>query len=328
MDFSSFAKWLKVLLLLSVLVLLVGILIYANDTKLILTVDNPITIIEAKYNNNSQTITVSPTSKTLPKTKYSVLIDNTLFTQDFSVSWNQLELNINKLKTISHHLSTDEAKAIELHPSYSTMIYKAEHTYPKAWVILPSLALILICFLIYSKCHKPQQIKETWNTNQASPPIDETSNPASKPGELFSRLLNQALTIMDETAKWYSNEDKANRELVSCLNSILYQYDTKGKAIYHYYLGDGRTIDAKIYHILMEGKLSPSQSEIDRLLGQLSDYTKYSNEIHIVIYGSLSDMAKSRILNEISDRYPDIVFLDYLNNPKRQRKNLNEEASP
>jgi len=125
--------------------------------------------------------------------------------------------------------------------------------------------------------------------------------------------LHKALSIMDTTAKWYDNEDEANRELVTCLKSL------NVDAIYGYRLPNGRTADAKVGNVLVEGKLSPDTGEVDRLLGQLTDYTQYGNKVNIVVYGRLTSEARRRIENEIQFRYLNRVFLTYLNNPKRLR---------
>jgi len=122
---------------------------------------------------------------------------------------------------------------------------------------------------------------------------------------------------MDSTAKWYNNEEEANRELVTCLKA-----QGISDVRYQYRLDNGRTADAKVGNVLIEGKLSPDTSEVDRLLGQLSDYTQYSNKVNVVIYGRLDKDARRRIENEIHLRYTGRVFLTCLNNPKRQRAPL------
>jgi hypothetical protein len=130
----------------------------------------------------------------------------------------------------------------------------------------------------------------------------------------IDRHLKKALETMDTTARWYNNEEEANRKLVTCLkaqgiNDVIYQYKLK----------NGRTVDAKFGDCLIEGKLSPSTDEIDRLIGQISDYVQYANKLNIVIYGLLDREAKRRIEQEIQSRYLNKVFLTYLDEPRRQR---------
>jgi len=125
--------------------------------------------------------------------------------------------------------------------------------------------------------------------------------------------LSKALQLMDSTAKWYNNEDEANRELVTCLKSL------NVDAAYGYKLPNGRIADAKVGDMLIEGKLSPDTAEVDRLIGQLSDYTQYGDKLNVVIYGQLSNNARRRIENEIHLKYIGRVFLTYLNNPQRKR---------
>jgi Ca2+/Na+ antiporter len=132
----------------------------------------------------------------------------------------------------------------------------------------------------------------------------------------IDKYLHKALQIMDTTSKWYNNEDEANRELVSVLKA------QNIDAVYLHRLSNGRTADARVGNVLIEGKLSPDTSEIDRLIGQISDYVQYSNgnKINIVIYGELTQDAKNRIGREIKLRYAGQVFLSYLDNPQRLRK--------
>lgn len=133
------------------------------------------------------------------------------------------------------------------------------------------------------------------------------------PMDEVGRDIRTALEIMDSTAKWYNNEDEANRELVTSLRA-------RGiDATYQFSLPNGRVADARVRGVLVEGKLSPDTTETDRLLGQLIDYAQYSNKVNVVIYGQLSREARRRIENEIQSRYPNRVFLTYLTNPRRQR---------
>jgi hypothetical protein len=130
----------------------------------------------------------------------------------------------------------------------------------------------------------------------------------------IDKILRKALETMDSTGRWYNNEEEANRELVTCLKA---QGITD--VIYQYRLGNGRIADVKVGNCLIECKLSPSTDEVDRLIGQLSDYTQYANKLNVVIYGKFDREARRRIENEIGSRYAHKVFLTYLNNPRRQR---------
>lgn len=125
--------------------------------------------------------------------------------------------------------------------------------------------------------------------------------------------IDKALGIMDKTAKWYNDENVANQELASTLKALNFD------AVYGYGLPNGRTVDVKVGDVLIEGKLSPNTAEVDRLIGQLSDYTRYGSKLNVVIYGKLENEARRRIENEIHARYSNQVFLTYLNNPKRLR---------
>jgi hypothetical protein len=128
----------------------------------------------------------------------------------------------------------------------------------------------------------------------------------------IDKHLRKALEIMDTTAKWYNDEKEANRELVTCLKAWGVE------AVLGYRLPNGRIVDAKVGDFLIEGKVAPDTSGVDRLIGQLSDYTQYGNKLNVVIYGWLSKEARKRIENEILQRYANKVFLTYLDNPERQ----------
>lgn len=131
-------------------------------------------------------------------------------------------------------------------------------------------------------------------------------------GELENHLL-VALEAMDTTGKTYADEAEANKELVTVLKS---QGHT---AIYEFRLSDGRTADAKVDNVLIEGKLAPGTDDVDRLLGQLQSYCQHPYKVNIVIYGYTKKELLKRIENEILERYQGKVFLTYLNNPKRRR---------
>lgn len=131
----------------------------------------------------------------------------------------------------------------------------------------------------------------------------------------IGEYIYKALQIMDTTHKWYDDEGEANRELVSVLKAQGLE-----NVIYQYNLPNGRTVDIKVNDALIECKLSPSTSEVDRLIGQLNEYTKYSDEVHLTIFGQLDNYGRERIENEIDDRYENHVFLNYLDNPQRQRR--------
>jgi hypothetical protein len=127
--------------------------------------------------------------------------------------------------------------------------------------------------------------------------------------------IQQALMVMDTTHKWYTDENEANRELVDCLK--IQGFDVE----YQPRLSNGSIADARIDNIIIEGKLSPHKADIDRLLGQLTEYTQIAEKVIIVIYGKLDEYAQNRIMFEVAKNYPDQVFLSYLDNPQRHRRN-------
>ena len=123
-------------------------------------------------------------------------------------------------------------------------------------------------------------------------------------------ILN-ALEIMDTTHKWYNDENEANRELVDFLKMQGFNAEYQPRLV------NGSMADARVDDIIIEGKLSPNKADIDRLLGQLTEYTRLKNKVIVVIFGRLDQYTRERI----EQRYLQKVFLSYLDNPRRHRRN-------
>lgn len=132
--------------------------------------------------------------------------------------------------------------------------------------------------------------------------------------EIHGKII-EALKIMDSTRKYYADEEQANSELVSTLGAL------KVEATREYKLKDGRVADIKIAgsDFVIEGKLSPTAGEVDRLIGQLQGYCSIGCKVNIVIFGRLEKTARKRIEDEINDRYQKSVFLSCLDRPHRVR---------
>ncbi len=165
---------------------------------------------------------------------------------------------------------------------------------PTIGLIIVIIAIIVITFLVYRR-------------------IKRSSRNKMVTGELQSYLL-KALKAMDSTARTYTNEEEANKELVATLK-------VQGLDVeYQFPLGQGyRYADAKVGNAIIEGKLAPTQNEVDRLLGQIQGYSEYPYQLYVVIYGYLNKYAIERISQVIEKNYPGKVFLSYLPNPQRRR---------
>jgi hypothetical protein len=130
----------------------------------------------------------------------------------------------------------------------------------------------------------------------------------------LEEALWKSLNAMDKTHRYYNNEDEANRELTDCLNVLGFN------ATYHYELGNKRIVDIQVdQYAMVEGKLDPDLSEIDRLVGQVTDYLKFHKYMYIVVYGNLDSRFKERIQSLLLNIYPDRLSLIYLKNPNRIR---------
>lgn len=132
---------------------------------------------------------------------------------------------------------------------------------------------------------------------------------------VISDSIYKCLSTIDNTHTVYIDEDEANRELTSCLNAV-------GRtALYHKPLDSGRTPDIFIdNHAIIEGKLEPNQSEIDRLIGQVKDYVSTTYRIFIVLYGIVSQQVLDRINQQIIAEYPSQVSLVYIRDAHRIRR--------
>ena len=165
---------------------------------------------------------------------------------------------------------------------------------PTIGLVIAIIVIIVITFFIY------RRIKRSLRSRRVT-------------GELQNYLL-KALKAMDSTARTYTNEEEANKELVAALKiqglNVEYQFP----------LGQGyRFADAKVENALVEGKLAPTQDEVDRLIGQIQGYSEYPYQLYVVIYGFLNKYAIGRISELIEKNYQGKVFLTYLPNPQSRR---------
>jgi hypothetical protein len=129
------------------------------------------------------------------------------------------------------------------------------------------------------------------------------------------RAIVKSLQAMDKVTSFYIDEDEGNRELTACL-------EVQGFIAKYQHSADNRTFDIFVDNcIIVEGKLDPTQSDIDRLTGQVEDYLKYGHQVFIVVYGYLFSNLKERIEQQIITRHEGSVFLICLDNPRRIRRN-------
>jgi hypothetical protein len=129
---------------------------------------------------------------------------------------------------------------------------------------------------------------------------------------LLQQHIYQSLSQMDKIFKYYTDEDEANRELCVCLNVLGYN------ATYHANLYN-RSIDVYLENTVIEGKLDPSQSDIDRLIGQVIEYLSFNKDVYIVIYGEISQVNIDRINQQLISRYDNVNLL-YISEPYRTRQ--------
>ncbi len=127
--------------------------------------------------------------------------------------------------------------------------------------------------------------------------------------------IYKSLSSMDKISHRYENEDEANRELTACLSVLGHTCS------YHQRFDNGREADIFVDNTaIIEGKLEPHQTDIDRLIGQTEDYMKLECHLYIVIYGSVNPSSIDRIKNHIIAKSPDKISLIYLPNANRRKK--------
>jgi len=135
--------------------------------------------------------------------------------------------------------------------------------------------------------------------------------------QMLNGHIIKVLCQMDRTCGFYNDEDEANRELTTGLSLLGYN------AQYHYNVTDRRTVDIFVDDTIIEGKLDPNTSDVDRLIGQITDYMNLPHRIFIVLYGQVSGQVLERIRN-FASLHSDKVQLVYLSEANRMRRIPNQ----
>ncbi len=116
----------RILLTLGIVGLITGLGIYFFETENVEVEDVPVNVVEAtRYTKMGfisedyyAEIKVEPTTATKPKMTYLLLLDNGITKGEYKVSWEQLEIDIHKVKTVTNKISQDEYAALEMQPNY------------------------------------------------------------------------------------------------------------------------------------------------------------------------------------------------------------------
>lgn len=170
--------------------------------------------------------------------------------------------------------------------------------------------LVVIAFIYIRNRNKETRLRNQYNHDIIK--VKEERDNMSK--RLVKEDIYHALSQMDKTNTYYNEEDEANRELTTCMSLLGHQ------AVYHYRLDNDRFADILVDHnILVEGKLDPQPADIDRLIGQLTDYTPFPYHIVVVIYGLLTEPLLGRLQIQVLSKFPNLSLV-YLNNPNRVRR--------
>jgi hypothetical protein len=175
MNDSTKSTLLKVVVVLSIVFLFFGLNKFLSTTHSTILTNTPIRLTAATYNQTRHSLVVEPTSTATADTSYLIVFDNTLFTQDFSVSWDSLELSIHKSKTLTNRLSPDAFTAIQIHPSYTIKTYRVDYTRPIVWIILPLIVLVLVCIYLMPQITSISKKHPEWRKSAPEPDITTNS---------------------------------------------------------------------------------------------------------------------------------------------------------
>jgi hypothetical protein len=285
---------LKLLLFASFVFAIVGVIVYFSTTSSTIITDNPVSITEATYNDNSQSIKVVPTSTTEQDTIYVVTLDNSIFEQSFTVSWNQLELAIEKQKTLTNRISSDEFTAIQMHPSYSTTIYRLDHTHPIIWLIIPISVLLLVCVFAIPTLYRISQPKAPeWSVGYKfqGPPT-----PGPTLGERVKEYVGQFKPPWRK-GRLEGGENGANAQLARYLRKRGLKVETEET------LPNGSRADLIINdEIILECKPHlKSKEKLYSLVGEINSVRQEGYEIYAVIYGDARTDLDRKLSNEIGE---------------------------
>jgi len=333
------------IIFLSIVGIIVALSVYSFRMTSIPINSQPLIIDGGKWYSSKVTLTVSPTTSTVANAKYHFNVTVGTLPLTYEVSWNPAQLDINYTPTIRAHITNYEATYLSNGklPIVLGSVYQIVHAYNILWLLLSALLVILIAFVIHSIYdeRKQKEQKEAGDRLVAKRKAEayqqeqdliqqqlrdeedkkkqelqaQAAEDAKKNSSIVQHAIMNALVAMDNTFRWYDNEDSANRELISTLHAL-----GLGDAVYHKLLSNGRTADGFVSNSIIEGKLDLSHSDsIDRLLGQIDDYLISYYDIHIVLYGIADSNAINRIKNKIKSN-PDRLFLSYLTYPQRTRK--------
>jgi len=315
----------KILIIIGIVALIIGIGIYLFKTKTVEVNTAPVTIYKITYYTKRSDWSgtdfyhideqVISSGTTQPNIKYLLLFEFPTFSYENKVAWTQAEIDLDKGKTITNVISYDEYLTLIQQPKYAVTYFELLPQHRIIYII-PGLLLLVLGTVIFLRSKEEIPFHSQTYDNLVSEPTSEQKTKITEAlkNKKVANALATALHHMDTTHVWYMDEDEANRALVTSLKVMGYE-----EAVYHKYLGDGRTADAFFDNSIIEGKLDPQQSEVDRLEGQITEYLKYPYAVHVVLYGQIDAQLLSRI-KEIVSRKPERTFLTYLPNAKRIRK--------
>jgi len=175
----------KILLILGILGLILGLSIYFFKTETVEAEDVPVKIDKAtRYTKQGfistdyyTEIQVEPTASTKPKVTYLLILDTGIMKNEYKVSWEQLELDIHKVKTVSIKISQDEYTALGMQPSYTTKIFEARPQHQMLYLVP---GIVLLVAFISSYVLSRESIKRLKLEHGMPPPLDVTPTPKDR----------------------------------------------------------------------------------------------------------------------------------------------------
>ena len=277
----------KILIILGIVGLIVGAAIYSFKTEKT-EVPNPPIIDKWSYYTkygfwdgtpfyhiNEQ---VQPSADTQPNVKYLMTVAFISFKYQNTVSWTQSEIALKTEKTLSNVIPYAEYTTLTQNRTYTVDFFKLTPAH-KIIDVVPGIFILVLGTAIFLRSKdettnaQPLDVEgipfhsQTYDNSVSEPTPEQKAKIAETvKNKKVADALATALHHMDTTHIWYMDEDEANRALVTSLKVMGYE-----EAVYHKYLGDGRTADASLKIRLLKVNLIPNNPKLIDWRGKLQN---------------------------------------------------------
>jgi hypothetical protein len=224
-----------VLVIAGIIGLLVGGGLYLFMTKTVEITTVPITIEKATYYTGQTSagflgpkeayysqIQVEPTVTAQPNTDYLITTNNGITAQTYSVSWNQAELAISKLKTITDRISQDAITGLHQKSQYTVNISEKVAQHEVIFIIPGILFFVLGAILWVMSMGKEPVTMEHNQKEQSTKPIFEPNRSLLEKGKNMSEKI-LGPSELEKIAKEYVQykENISDVEIIGTKSSLI-----------------------------------------------------------------------------------------------------------